>query len=87
MKLESTVVRHTAVRLMIDFLMLGILDISVSVRLESALASAAPLLHLLEMKFVVISYDGDISFPEGRGSGHKKSKPIHPNLENEILSL
>ena len=29
MKPESTVGRHTAVRLMIDFLMLGILDISV----------------------------------------------------------
>jgi hypothetical protein len=58
-----------------------------NVRSMYALVSAAPLLHLLEMKFVVISYDGDISFPEGRGSGHKKSKSIHPNLENEILSL
>tara|TARA_E500000075_G_scaffold46999_1_gene42333 strand:- start:1486 stop:1674 length:189 start_codon:yes stop_codon:yes gene_type:complete len=58
-----------------------------NVRSMYALVSAAPLLHLLEMKFVVISYDGDISFLEGRGSGHKKSKPIHPNLENEILSL
>ncbi len=36
-----------------------------NVRSMYALVSAAPLLHLLEMKFVVISYDGDISFPEG----------------------
>ena len=34
----------------------------------------------MEMKFVVISYDGNISFPEVETSGRKKTKPIHPNL-------
>lgn len=38
------------------------------------------LLQLMEMKFVVISYDGDISFPEVGTSGRKKTKAIDPNL-------
>jgi hypothetical protein len=37
-------------------------------------------LQLMEMKFVVISYHGDISFPEFGKAGRKKTKPIHPNL-------
>ena len=36
--------------------------------------------QLIETKFVVISYDGDISFPEVGTSGRKKTKPVQPNL-------
>ena len=34
----------------------------------------------MEMKFVVISYAGDISFPEAGTSGRKKTNPVQPNL-------
>ena len=38
------------------------------------------ILQLMEIKFVVISYDGDISFPEVGTSGRKETKPVQPNL-------
>ncbi len=44
-------------------------------------------LQLMEMKFVVILYDGDISFPNVWKSGHKKAKPTHSNLEYDMPSL
>ena len=36
--------------------------------------------RLIEMKLLVISYDGDISFPEVGTSGRKKTKLAQPNL-------
>ena len=36
--------------------------------------------QLIEMKFVVIAYDGEISFPDVGTSGRKKTKPVQPNL-------
>ncbi len=36
--------------------------------------------RLIEMKLLVISYDGDISFPEVGTSGRKETKPVQPNL-------
>ena len=33
----------------------------------------------MEIKVIVISYDGDISFPEVGTSGRKETNPIQPN--------
>ncbi len=38
------------------------------------------ILQLMELKFVVISCDDDISFPEVGTSGREETKPLQPNL-------
>lgn len=60
----------------------GVMVTRVSVALQKAqsIEERKAILQLMEMKFVVISYDGNISFPEVETSGRKKTKPIHLNL-------
>ena len=60
----------------------GVMVTRVPVALQKAqsIEERKAILQLMEMKFVVISYDGNISFPEVETSGSKKTKPIHPNL-------
>ena len=52
----------------------------VALKKAQSIEERKALLQLIEMKFVVISYDGDISFPEMGESSRKKTKPVHPNL-------
>ena len=52
----------------------------VALKKAQSIEERKALLQLMEMKFVVISYDGDISFPEVGESSRKKIKPVHPNL-------
>ena len=60
----------------------GVMVTRVPVTLQKArsIEERKAFLQLIEMKFVVISYDGDISFPEVGKADCKKTKPIHPNL-------
>ena len=60
----------------------GVMVTRVPVALQKAqsIEERKATLQLMEMKFVVISYDGNISFPEVETSGRKKTKPIHLNL-------
>ena len=60
----------------------GVMVTRVPVALQKAqsIEERKAILQLMEMKFVVISYDGNISFPDVETSGRKKTKPIHPNL-------
>ncbi len=60
----------------------GVMVTRVPVALQKArsIEERKALLQLMEIKFVVISYDGDISFPEVGKSVNEKTKPIPPNL-------
>ena len=60
----------------------GVMVTRVPVALQKArsIEERKALLQLMEIKFVVISYDGDISFPEVGKLVNEKTKPIPPNL-------
>ena len=60
----------------------GVMVTRVPVALQKAqsVEERKAICQLIETKFVVISYDGDISFPEVGTSGRKKTKPVQPNL-------
>ena len=60
----------------------GVMVTRVPVALQKAqsVEERKAILQLMEMKFVVISYDGDISFPEVGTSGRKETKPVQTNL-------
>ncbi len=60
----------------------GVMVTRVPVALQKAqsVEERKAICQLIEMKFVVIAYDGEISFPDVGTSGRKKTKPVQPNL-------
>ena len=54
--------------------------VPVSLQKAQSVRERQRILKLMEMKFVVISYDGDISFPKEGKSGQRDTKPIRSNL-------
>ncbi len=54
--------------------------VPVSLQKAQSVRERQRILKVMEMKFVVISYDGDISFPKEGKSGQRDTKPIRSNL-------
>ena len=57
-----------------------VIRVPVALQKAQSVEERKTICQLIEMKFVVIAYDGEISFPDVGTSGRKKTKPVQPNL-------